>query len=195
MATQEWHQFFDACLRKRLPPEKFQTLFKTFNLKHDALQGRALVDVLLDVGRKVSSRHVDPRIPLYLRILLQMEGIGISDVLDAISALPVDNNSNVNDDQSGPITMDPLESQNPRMENLILQMMTTEVPNGLVKSKEELHRILRILVKTKPNSADFDAQGYFISAILNTALAHDVLNHVSAKSVQTEPLSLLHNVY
>ena len=195
VATQEWHRFFDACLRKRIPPEKFETLFKTYNLKHDTLQSRVLVNVLLDVGRKASSRHVDPRIPLYVRMLLHMKEIGISNVLDAILSMPMDKDPTVNDLQSNPTAMDPLESPNPRLETLILQMMTIDMSDGLVKSKEELQRILRTLIKTKPNNADSNALGYFISAILNTTLAHEVLNHVSAKSVQLEPLFLLRNTY
>ena len=190
MATQEWHQFFDACLRKRLPPKKFRTLFQTFNLKHVALHGRTLVHVLLDQGRKASSRQVDPRIPLYVRELLHMEAISINHVLSTILLLPVDNSTNINDAQSDPMAMDAVGFQSPRMETTIFQMMTVEISNGLVKSKEELPDILRTLAKTKCNRANSDALGYFISAILNTTFVHDILNHASSKSVEKRPSHL-----
>lgn len=183
MAAQEWHQFFDACVRKRVPPEDFPTLFNTFNLKHVALPGTSLVDVLLDQGRKVSSRQVDPRIPLYAREMLQMRQISTCDTLAAILPLPVDNISNANEDQSDQAAINAVDSHNPRLETLIFQMMTVEISNGLVKTREESQAILKSLVKTKFNSANSDAIGYLISALLNTNIAHDVLNHVSSKSV------------
>lgn len=184
MAVQEWHHFFDACVRKRVPPEDFHTLLKTFNLKHVALPGTGLVDVLLDQGRKASSRQVDPRIPLYAREMLQMQQIRTCDTLAAILPLPVDNISNINEDQNDQAAIDTVASQNPRLETLIFQMMTVEVSNGLIKTPEELQAVLKTLVKTKFNSANSAALGYFISALLNTTIAHDVLNRVSSKSVQ-----------
>ncbi len=189
MATQEWHQFFDACVRKRVPPQKFYTLLKTFALKHVTLPGRTLVNVLFDQGRKASSRQVDPRIPLYARELLQMQEVSVSDTLAAILPLPVDRHSNVNNDQGDQAAVDAAESQNPRLETMIFQMMTFEISNGLIKTQEGIQAVLKTLIKTKFNTANSDALGYFISAMLNTTLAHEVLTHISSKSVQTQPRS------
>ncbi len=183
MAAQEWHQFFDACVRKRVPLEEFHILFKTFNLKHVALPGTSLVHVLLDQGRKASSRQADPRIPLYVREMLRMRQISTCDTLAAILPLPVENNSNVNEAQSDQAAIDAVESPSPRLETLVFQMMTIEVSNGLIKTREELQAVLESLVKTKFNSVNSDAVGYFISGVLNTTIAHDVLNHVFSKSV------------
>ena len=184
MAAQKLHQFFEACIRKRVPPEKFHTLFQTFIFKHDSLPGRILVDVLLDEGRKASKSRPDPRIPLYIREVLQMQVASTSDVLAAILPLPVVKDSTVDDDQSVPTVIDAPEYQNPRTETLILQMMSIEISNGFVNSKEELQDVLRTMVKTKHNVANSEALGYLISAILNTTLTHDILSHSSSKSVQ-----------
>ena len=187
MATQEWHRFFDACFRNRVPPEKYQTLFKTFTLKHAILQGQILVNVLLDEGRKVSTRQVDPRIPLYVREMLLMGQIEISEVLVAILPLNLRNETKANRDQTGPTNMDPVESHDTSVEALTLQMMTVEMSNGLVKSRDELRAILRTLTKTSLNGANSSALGYFISAILHSNLAQDIFNRDSAKSVPLEP--------
>ena len=195
MATQKWHHFFDACFRKRVPPEKFQTLLKTFALKHATLQGRILVNVLLEEGRKISTLQVDPRIPLYVREMLLMGEIGISEVLAAILPLPLDNHTKANHHESDPTNVNPVESQTPRLETLILQVMTVEMSNGLVNSKDEFQAILRTLAETKLNNANSDALGYFVSAILHSNLAQDILNHASAKSVQSEPPCPLGSVY
>lgn len=183
MAAQEWHQFFDACVRKRVPPENFHTLFKTFNLKHVTLPGTNLVRVLLDQERKASNCQADPRIPLYVREMLRMQQISTCDLLAAILPLPVENNTNVNEAQSNQAAIDAVESPSPRLETLVLQMMTIEVSNGLIKTREELQAVFKSLVKTKFNSVNSDAVGYFISGVLNTTIAHDVLNHVFPKSV------------
>ena len=187
MAPLEWHQFFDACLRKRVPPEKFQTLFKIFTLKHATLRGRTLVGALLDEGHKVSTLQVDPRIPLYVRQMLRMGEIGISEVLVAILSLPMDSNTNADHDQSQPTNTDTVESQRPRVETLILQMMTVELSNGLVKSKDDLQSIMKSMVKTNFNRANSGALGYFISAMLNSHLADEALNEESAKSAHLLP--------
>ena len=181
MAIQEWHQFFEACIRKRLPPDKFRLLFQTFAFQHDSPPGRNLVNVLLNEGQKASTRRSDPRIPLYVREMLQMKVVSTSNVL--VATLPLSTANGLATDDG---TVDNTANhQHPRTETLLIQMMTLEISNGLIDSKEDLQDVLGTLIKTKYSSANSEALGYFISAILNTPLAQDVLSHISSKSVQT----------
>ncbi len=112
-----------------------------------------------------------------------MRQISTCDTLAAILPLPVENNSDVNEAQSDQAAIDAVESPSPRLETLVFQMMTIEVSNGLIKTREELQAVLESLVKTKFNSVNSDAVGYFISGVLNTTIAHDVQNLVFSKSV------------
>lgn len=82
-----WHRFFHASLTKRLPPRTFQNLVKACSLKTEgAPAGRSLASALLAESRKTGIQQADPRVPLYINELLDLELCSAADVM--LSLLP-----------------------------------------------------------------------------------------------------------
>lgn len=174
-----WSTFFDACLRNRLTPKKFQTLVNAFQFKNPTPSGRQLIRVLLSEGRK--SGLEDPRVPLFASELLHMKLCSAADVL--ASLLP-------------PISEDSLPDQSlPEMEGIlrpsieasILQMMTLQVGEGLLKTNEAIQAVLKSLVAWMTRYPSSRALGYLIYATLSNPLAHPAISHPSMKGHQSPP--------
>ena len=82
-----WHRFFHASLTKRLPPQTFQNLVKACSLKTEgAPAGRSLASALLAESRKTGLEQADPRVPMYINELLDLELCSAADVM--LSLLP-----------------------------------------------------------------------------------------------------------
>lgn len=82
-----WHRFFHASLTKRLPPQTFQNMVKACSLKTEGVPaGRSLASALLAESRRTGLQQADPRVPLYINELLDLELCSAADVL--LSLLP-----------------------------------------------------------------------------------------------------------
>lgn len=149
-----------------------------FDIKHGTLPGRTLVNVVLTAGQR--ALEVDPRSPSYIRELLDMKRITIADTLSALSE-PAAFGTNGND--SDQTALDGFESHKSLMEVMLLQMMTTEVSDGLIKTKEEFQAVVNTMTIWTSNIPNASALGVFVSALLDTTLARDVLTHKYSKGM------------
>lgn len=172
-----WNTFFNACLRNRLTAEKFQTLVNAFQFKNSTPSGRQLIRVLLNEARKNGLE--DPRVPLFASELLHMKLCSAADVL--ASLLP-------------PTSEDSLPNQalpevegilRPTIEASILQMITSQVHEGLLKTSEAIQAVLKSLVVWMTRYPSSRALGYLIYATLSSSLAHTAISHPSVKGHQS----------
>ena len=172
-----WGTFFNACLRYRLTPDKFQTLVNAFQFKNSTPSGRQLIRVLLSEGKK--SGLEDPRVPLFASELLRMKLCSAADVL--ASLLPPTSEDSVRN-QALPEMEGILR---PSIEASILQMMTLEVGEGLLKTNEVIRAVLKSLVAWMTRYPSSRALGYLIYATLSSPLAHAAISHPSMKGHQS----------
>lgn len=174
-----WQEFFDACLRNRLDTEKFRSLVETFQWKASTPSGRHLINALLAEGR--NPILIDSRVPLYVQELLRLGLCSAADVLssmlppgeDLTKTLPVGLY-----DQTFPETEGTLK---PSMESLILQMLTLEIYDGLLKTTEAVQAVLRSLVKWITQFPSSTALGYLVTATLSSPLAQRAIGDSSLK--------------
>lgn len=171
-----WEVFLDACVKKRVPPEKFDNLVKAFQSKHSVPSGRDLVSILLNP--KFAAATEDPRIPLYIRQLLHLGACDIADVLASLRL--IEERSGVVDGYDQNILE--IGNQPPSTEATIIQILTTEVIEGVLQNAEEVQAILRALVPMVARYPSSTALGFLISAILSSPLANTTLNESSTKS-------------
>lgn len=172
-----WNTFFNACLRNRLTPEKFQTLVNAFQFKNSAPPGRELIRMLLNEGRK--SGLEDPRVPLFASELLHMKLCNAADVL--ASLLPPTAEDTLPDQ-----TLPEMEGiLRPSIEASILQMMTLQVGEGLLKTSEAIQAVLRSLIAWMTRYPSSRALGYLMYATLSSPLAHTAIRHPSMKGHQS----------
>lgn len=172
-----WESFLDACVKKRVSPEKFSHLVKTFQSNHFVVPiGRDLVTILLSPQSTLATE--DPRIPLYIRQLLHLGACNAADVLVALRVLDEKDKPDVYDPNSLEIGNQPVS-----VEAMVIQMLTTEVIEGLLKASEDVPDVLKSLapiVMRYPGSA---ALGYLVAAILSSSVANVSLNQLSTKSI------------
>lgn len=182
MDTQKspWHNFFNACLQKRIPPDKFRMLVKAFQSKNATPPGRQLVHALLAEGRETT--FVDPRLPLYTRELLQLKSCSGADVLSAMLSPLADDGSNTGlynaADQSLPEMEGVLK---PSVEALILQMLTMQIVEGFLQTTDAVEAVLKTLVVWMTRFPGSSALGYLVSATFSSPLAQDTMGSPSMK--------------
>lgn len=182
-----WQEFFNACLRNRLDAEKFRTLVEAFQLKTFMPSGRHLISVLLTEGRKPSL--VDPRVPLYARELLHLGSCSAADVLYSMLPPPGADPAKTGVglyDQTLPEIEGTLK---PSMEALILQMLTLQIADGLLKTTGAVQGVLRSLVEWMTRFPSSSALGYLISATLNNPLAQRAIGNSSLKCKGSDNLA------
>lgn len=168
-----WNTFFNACLRNRLAPEKFQTLVNAFQFKNSTPSGRQLIRILLTECRK--SGLEDPRVPLFACKLLHMKLCSAADVL--ASLLPPTSEDSLSDQ-----TMPEMEGVlRPSLEASILQMMTLQVGEGFLKTNETIQAVLKWLLVWMTRYPSSRALGYLIYTTLSSPLANSALSHPSIK--------------
>ena len=172
--------FFEACLRKRLSPEKFKALFITFHGQYPSLRGRKLVRFLLN--HECPGRGSwDPRLPLYIRELLSMRVISTADVLSSLLPRPLEpavtGQSSLDDQQILEIN----RLQKPTLAALVLQMITIEVADGLHRTSPEVHETLASIISLVSLVPGSSALGCFVAAVLSTTIVHEVISRGSTK--------------
>lgn len=172
--------FFEACLRKRLSPDKFKALFMTFHGQYPSLRGRKLVQSLLN-DRSPEPPLIDPRLPLYIKELLSMGVIGTADVLSSLlprpSEPPLTGQPSLDDQQILEIN----GVQKPTIAGLVLQMITAEVADGLLRTNQEVLETLASIVSLVSLVPGSSALGYFVAAVLSMTIVHEVLSVGSTK--------------
>lgn len=168
-----WNTFFSACLQYRLTPKKFQTLVNAFQFKNSTPSGRHLIHVLLSEGRKNGLQ--DPRVPLFASELLHMKLCSAADIL--VSLLPPTSGDSISD-QALPEMEGILR---PSIEASILQMMTLQIDEGLLKTNQAIQVILKPLIAWMTRYPSSRALGILIYATLSSPLAHTAISHPSMK--------------
>lgn len=176
-----WDNLFEASLRKRVDPEDFIRFVNTFQSKYSVVSGRELMGVLLAQNRKPKLVAEDPRLPLYARGLLRS---GVCSAADVITSL-------FPSSSEGPKTgidlfggLD-LETSVPRpsVGATIVQMLTLEIAEGLLKNTEEVRDVLKSVVALAVQLPNSNALGYLVSAILSSPFSGDALGRsTSTKS-------------
>lgn len=206
-----WHRFFNASLTKRLPPETFQNLVKACLLKTEAVPGRSLASALLAESRKTGLQQADPRVPLYINELLNLELCSAADVLLSLlpaalpplppappAAVPPARPSSSSPSPSSTalgggdgggqggermvMLLAEMEGvMRPSVEAMVLDGLSVKVGEGLLKTNSDVGELLRACVVWMERVPDSMALGYLISATLGSALAGGVLGLPSMK--------------
>lgn len=148
-----------------------------FQFKNSTPSGRQLIRILLYEAQ--TNGLDDPRVPLFASQLLHMELCSAADVLDSL--LP-------------PAAEDSLPDQvlpemegilRPSIEATILQMMTIQFGEGLLKTVEQIQAVLRSLVAWMTRYPSSRALGLFMYATLSSPLAHAAISRPSMKGHQS----------
>ena len=163
--------FFEACLRRRLTQEKFRTVFTAFH-DQNSLRGRKLADSIFTSRPALTN---DPRLPLYVLELLSMKLLSVPDVLSSLlprspghSGQPTFYDQNM---------LDAHDTQRPTMAAMIIQLLISEIPKGLLKTEREALASVHCLspwISLYPGS---ESLGYLLSALLGTDVAQKALSH------------------
>lgn len=196
-----WYRFFNASLTKRLPPETFQSLVKACLLKTEVASGRSLASALLAESRKMGLQQADPRVPLYINELLNLELCSAADVLLSLLpapplvppqplSLPSPSPSSIalggGEGGHGGERIEMLlpemeRMMRPSVEAMVLEGLAVKVGEGLLKTKGDVVELLRACVVWMERVPGSMSLGYLISATLGSALAGEVLGLPSMK--------------
>lgn len=174
-----WDSLFATSLLRRVSPEQFRTLVKTFQWKYDTPSSQRLIDILFSESRKTAI--IDPRLPLYTRELLRLALCNAADVLDYMLPSSRVDSSNV-EIRFCDHAMLEMETQPPSLEATILQMLIAEVIQGLLKTGAQIQAVLKSLTAWIAQFPGSSVLGYLISATLNSPLAQELFSHSSNQS-------------
>ena len=187
-----WDNLFEASLRKRVDPEDFIRFVNTFQSKYAVVPGRELMVVLLAQHRKPNLVPEDPRLPLYARGLLRS---GVCSAADVIASLfSSSSSSSSSESLEGPKTgIDLFDGLNletsvprPSVGARIVQMLTLEIAEGLLKSTEEVRDVLKSVVALAVQLPNSNALGYLVSAILSSPFSGDALGRSTSTKSTTD---------
>ena len=183
-----WETLFNTALLRRISPDQFRTLVKTFQFKYDTPSGQQLIGILFSASRKTAIS--DPRLPLYTRELIHLELCNAAEILNYM--LPRSKVDPSNEElQFYDHAMLDMETQPPSLEATILQMLITEVIQGLLKTEAQIHAVLRSLTAWVARFPGSTVLGYLISATLNSPQAPELFSHSSNQSPLNRSLSWL----
>lgn len=174
-------EFVDACIQKRVSPEKFRVIFTTFHDKHPTLRMRIFLHVLLTRPKNGSD---DPRIPLYVKEALRMRVVSVADVLSSLLPPPL---VQPTEGQSVFYDQTMLEiggTQKPSLQALIFHMLLVELSDGLLKTKSEVKAVLKILMPWMSLLPGSTTLGYLLSAILGMTITQEILGQTSTEGSQ-----------
>lgn len=183
-----WETLFSTALLRRISPDQFQTLVKTFQFKYDTPSGQHLIGILFSASRKTAIS--DPRLPLYTRELIHLGLCNAAEILNYM--LPKSKVDASNDElQFYDHSMLDMETQPPSLEATILQMLITEIIQGLLTTEAQIHAVLRSLTAWVARFPGSNVLGYLISATLNSPQAPELFSHSSNQSPLHRSLSRL----
>ena len=181
-SSKEVHDFFEACLQRRLTEEKFRLLFVTVHGKNRSIGGQKLVNSLLNDASKPALS--DPRLALYLSNLISMKVITVADVLSSL--LPPPLNLSL-EGQPNFYDQSMLEVQGvhkPTMLAIIIEMLTSEVSKGVLETNREVLATLKSLIAWISVFPGSSSLGYLVSAFLGTDSVQNTLSQKSAKGLK-----------
>lgn len=171
----EWCEFFEACLTKRISAERFSILWPAFRKNHDQLPLQGVAAALLNAAR-INGSFVDPRLPVFMNELLYSGTISLSSFLSAALPTPPRDGSQL--DQS---MLETAGIYKPSLPATVIQLLTAVVSDRLIGSTTELAATLKVLARWLDLFHSSAALGYFISAILATNLAQTTLVGIKTK--------------
>lgn len=183
-----WATLFATSLLRRISPDQFRTLVKTFQFKYDTPPGQQLIGILFSESRKTAIS--DPRLPSYTRELIHLGLCDAAEILNyMLLSFKVDSSN-----EEIPFydhAMLDMETQPPSLEATILQMLITEVIQGLLKTGAQIQAVLRSLTAWVARFPGSNVLGYLISATLNSPKAQELFTHSSNQSFSDQPLTRL----
>ena len=177
-----WRILFAKSLFRRVSPEQFRNLVKTFQYKYDTPSSQRLIDILFTESRK--SAILDLRLPLYIRELIHLGLCNVADVLDYMLPSSKADSSHEAIRVFEPAMLE-METLRPSLEANIFQMLTTEVIQGILKTGAEIQAVLKSLTAWISLFPGSSVLGCLISAVLNSPLAQELFGHSSNKSTPT----------
>ena len=174
-----WETLFATSLLRRISPDQFRTLVTTFQFRYDTPSGQHLIGILFSESRKTGIS--DPRLPLYTRELIHL---GLCDAAEILNyMLPSSKVDSSNEElQFYDHAMLDMETQPPSLEARILQMLITEVVQGLLKTGAQIQAVLKSLTAWAARFPGSNVLGYLISATLNSPSAQELFSHSSNQS-------------
>ena len=172
--------FFQACLQKRLSPEKFRSLFITFQSQKTSLHGPRLIQCLF-AHEPLERTLKDPRLIIYIKELVSMRVIYVADVLSSLLPNSLHGLSRRQSDIYDQQFLDINGVQKPTIAALVLQMMTVEIGQGLLRTDKDVHQALASLIPLISIAPNSMALGYFVSAVFATNVVQNSLSLSSAK--------------
>lgn len=179
--------FFNACLQKRVAPEKFRELLITFYDKNNAIPSRRLLDSL--VKQSTTDGAVDPRAPLYIKELLRLKVCSLADVLFCLLPTQPEPSSEGNSTAHDQTLLETDSAQKPKLQAIVFQILIIEVSEGLLKTKSEAQATLKALIEWMSLLPGSTTLGYFVSAVLGTSVVQETLGLASTKGSSLDPFS------
>lgn len=183
-----WETFFATSLLRRISPDQFRSFVKTFQFKYDTPSGQHLIGILFGESRKTGIS--DPRLPLYTRELIHL---GLCDAAEILNyMLPSSKVDSSNEElQFYDHAMLDMETQPPSLEARILQMLITEVVQGLLQTGPQIQAVLKSLTEWVARFPGSNVLGYLISATLNSPPAQELFSNSSNQSPLHRSLAFL----
>lgn len=173
------HDFVNACLQKRVSPNRFQGLLTTFHDRNPTIPGRDLLNVL--VYQPTANGAVDPRAPLYVKEMVRLRVCDLADVLSSLQppqAEPPADGNGIHYDQTF-LEID--STPKPKLQAMVFQMLIMEVSGGLIKTKPEARATLQALIAWMSLLPGSNTLGYFLSAVLGIPAVQETLSQASSK--------------
>ena len=169
--------FIQACIRKRVSPERFRGLLTTFHDKHPALRIHLLLSALFK-GSKNGGAD-DPRIPLYVKEILRLRVASLADVLSSLLPPPLEPISSGQNAYHDQTMLEIGGSQKPTIQAMVFQVMLVEATEGSLKTKSEVQALLKALIAWMSLIPGSTTLGYFVSAILGITITQETLSQPS----------------
>ncbi|KAL8684137.1 MAG: hypothetical protein Q9224_006582, partial [Gallowayella concinna] len=180
-----WRNFFELCLLKRVPSQKFLILFREFEATTPRLLAstpESLTRALLDAGH--IGPNVDPRLAHYLESLLDAKEVDSISLLIATARFTQrDNAKNLALASLGVEDTSP-----PSVQVIILKLLTTKIVDGAIEQDTELLAFLVELLPWITQNPSSITLGFLVSATLGCTVAQEVLPTAKAKSQCLTPM-------
>lgn len=181
MASQEkqCQDFFNACLRKRVSPERYGVLVTTFQDRYPTLRCRTLLVVLFK--RTLADGVDDPRVPLYVREMLRLRIASLADVLLSLLPSPSEPSSERHHLYPDQTILEIGSAQKPTLQGLVFQVLIVEVSDGLLKTKQDVRAALKALIAWMSLLPGSTSLGYLVYAVLGMSITQETLGEASTK--------------
>ena len=154
-------------------------MFITFHTKHTSTRGRKLADALLHEISKPAL--TDPRLPLYIRELLALRIISVADILWSILPPSLDLSLGEQPNFYDQNTLEIQGVRKPTIEAIMVQMLTSEIAEGSLKTTQEVLTTLKCIIAWINLFPGSSALGYLVSAFLSIDIVQGALSQKVAR--------------